>query len=188
MTPSRPPPRRASPSDGGLPDLDDRAAGLLLHPTSLPGPRGGGELGSAAHAFVDFAARAGARWWQMLPVGPTGYGNSPYQSPSGHAGNPALVDLGALAAEGWLGDADLAPLARLAPRRVSFGRLIPLKQALLARAAAAFLKDADGEKRGEFERFCAESASWLEDYAAFMALKDAHGGRAWTEWSGSKSA
>jgi 4-alpha-glucanotransferase len=166
------------------PVLDTRQSGILLHPTSLPGPHGIGDLGPAAYRFVDFLAASGQRLWQVLPLGPTGYGNSPYQSPSGQAGNAALVDLGALAAEGWLSEAELAPLTRLPTRRIAFGRLLPLKHQLLARAARAFFKGGSGEQRAAFEGFAGEAQGWLEDYATFMALKEAHGGAAWTEWSG----
>ncbi|HEY3285942.1 MAG TPA: glycogen debranching protein GlgX [Gemmatimonadaceae bacterium] len=140
-----------------------RSAGILLHPTSLPGPHGIGDLGPAAHRFVDVLADAGMTLWQVLPLGPTGYGDSPYQCFSAFAGNPLLVHV---AGEG--GD--------FPAHSVDFGRVIAHKQALLRAATAAMTPD-DG-----YRAFCAEQAWWLEDYALFMALKHAHGGSAWTSW------
>jgi 4-alpha-glucanotransferase len=161
--------------------LERRASGILLHPTALPSACGIGDLGDAARSFVDFLAAAGQRVWQVLPLGPTGGGASPYQSPSSHAGNPMLVDLEALAAEGWLARSELAPLGELPKDRVDFERLVPLKSRLLEKAAAAFLR-AGGDRREEFQRFRRQSQGWLDAYAEFMALKDAHGGASWTEW------
>jgi 4-alpha-glucanotransferase len=162
--------------------LDRRASGLLLHPTALPSPHGIGDLGPAARDFVDFLAAAGQTVWQVLPLGPTGGGASPYQSPSSHAGNPMLIDLEALAAEGWLARGELEPLRSLPRTHVDFERLQPIKSHLLEKAAAAFLR-AGGEHREEFERFSRQSQPWLEPYAEFMALKDAHGGAGWTDWT-----
>ncbi len=140
-----------------------RSAGILLHPTSLPGPNGIGEIGPEAHRFLDFLAESGLRIWQMLPVGPTGYGNSPYQCFSAFAGNPLLIHV-----PGEPGD--------FPAHSVDFVRVIPHKQALLRQATAGFAPD-DG-----YLAFVAEQDSWLEDYALFMALKQAHGGVAWTQW------
>ncbi|HVR72256.1 MAG TPA: 4-alpha-glucanotransferase [Vicinamibacteria bacterium] len=165
--------------------LERRASGILLHPTALPSPYGIGDLGSAARGFVDFLAAAGQKVWQVLPLGPAGSGASPYQSPSSQAGNPLLVDLEALAAEGWLARSELAPLRELPRDHVDFARLTALKSGLLERAAAAFLR-AGGDRREEFERFRRASQHWLDAYADFMALKDAHGGASWTEWRGER--
>ena len=142
-----------------------RSAGILLHPTSLPGPNGIGELGVEAHRFLDFLADAGMRIWQMLPLGPTGYGDSPYQSFSAFAGNPLLIEA-----------TDAAPRA-FPQHAVQFEDVIPHKRGLLGRAVAAFQPDES------YSAFLAENAHWLEDYALFMALKEAHGGVAWTEWN-----
>ncbi len=161
--------------------LERRASGILLHPTALPSADGIGDLGIAARSFVDFLAAAGQKVWQVLPLGPTGGGASPYQSPSSHAGNPMLLDLEALAAGGWLARSELAPLRELPKERVDFDRLVPLKSRLLEKAAAAFLR-AGGDRREEFQRFRRQSQHWLDAYADFMALKDAHGGASWTEW------
>ncbi len=140
-----------------------RSAGILLHPTSLPGPNGIGEIGPEAHRFLDFLAESGLRIWQMLPVGPTGYGNSPYQCFSAFAGNPLLIHV-----PGAQGD--------FPAHTVDFGRVIPHKQALLRQVTAGFAPD------DRYRAFVAEQGWWLEDYALFMALKHAHGGRPWTEW------
>jgi 4-alpha-glucanotransferase len=165
--------------------LARRARGILLHPGSLPGTQGGGTLGRAAREFADFLAAAGQRLWQVLPLVPTGLGDSPYQSPSSLAGNPALVDLEDLAAGGLLGRSDLSPLERLPRGHVDYAALLPLKAVLLARAARAFLS-APGAERQALERFRAEEADWLEPHARFMALKDAHGGAPWTDWTRSE--
>jgi 4-alpha-glucanotransferase len=161
--------------------LERRASGILLHPTALPSAHGIGDLGAAAREFVDFLASAGQRIWQVLPLGPTGGGASPYQSPSSHAGNPMLIDPVALAEEGWLARSDLAPLRQLPRDHVAFERLEPIKSLLLEKAAVAFLR-AGGDRREEFERFRRHSQHWLDAYAEFMALKDAHGGASWTGW------
>jgi 4-alpha-glucanotransferase len=163
------------------PALDRRASGLLLHPTALPSAHGIGDLGASARAFVDFLAAARQRVWQVLPLGPPGGGASPYQSPSSQAGNPLLIDVEDLVAEGWLSRADLAPLRDLPRDHVDFGRLVPLKAGLLEKAAAAFLR-AGADRRDAFERFRHQARQWLDGYAEFMALKDAHGGKSWTEW------
>ena len=162
--------------------LDRRASGILLHPTALPSPFGIGDVGAASRRFVDFLVAAGQSVWQVLPLGPTGMGASPYQSPSSHAGNPMLVDLEALAEEGWIGRGDLAPLRELPADRVDYERLGSLKTRVLENAAAAFLR-AGGDRREEFERFRRQAQHWLVPYAEFMARKDAHEGAEWTGWS-----
>lgn len=143
-----------------------RSAGILLHPTSLPGPGGIGTLGPEAHRFAAILADMGVGLWQVLPLGPTGHGNSPYQCFSAFAGNPLLIhveDAGA-GGEPWHDD------------RVDFGRLIPHKQALLRQHTGALRGD------DEYRAFVERHAGWLEDYALFMALKDAHDGGGWTAW------
>jgi 4-alpha-glucanotransferase len=140
-----------------------RSAGILLHFTSLPGPNGIGELGPDAHRFLDFLAESGLTIWQVLPIGPTGYGNSPYQCFSAFAGNPLLVHV-----PNTHGD--------FPAHAVDFPRVIPHKQGVLRAATAAFLPD-DG-----YRAFAAAQGWWLEDYALFMALKAEHGGVAWTDW------
>src|SRR5690606_24604188 len=155
-----------------------RAAGVLLHPTSLPGPHGVGELGPEAVRWLDLLAAAGQRVWQVLPLGPTGYGDSPYQSFSAFAGNPYLIDVGALAAAGLVADAELDPLRALPSRRVDFGGLYALKLPLLRRAADAFLA-AGGESEPAFRAFREREAAWLEDFALFMRSEERRVGKEW---------
>ena len=153
-----------------------RSAGILLHPTSLPGPFGIGDLGPEARRFVDFLADAGIRIWQVLPLGPTGYGDSPYQSLSAFAGNPLLISPETLAEEGLLNRSDVESPSDFPVHTVEFERVIPYKQALLRKAFEQFRGDA------EFDRFC-ESNAWLDSWCRFSALKNANGSVAWTEWN-----
>jgi 4-alpha-glucanotransferase len=158
-----------------------RGAGVLLHPTSLPGPHGIGDLGPAARDWVDALARARQQWWQMLPLSPTGFADSPYQCLSTFAGNPNLISPDELVRDGLLRRRDVA--GRLfETRRVDFGSALLFKASLLARAWESFKRGAARRLRREFEEFCAEERSWLRDFALFMALKDAHGGASWFEW------
>jgi 4-alpha-glucanotransferase len=165
-----------------------RAGGILLHPTSLPGPYGIGDLGPHAHAFIDWLADSGCGLWQVLPLGPTGYGNSPYQCHSVFAGNPNLISPDLLVRDGYLTDADVrravVPLAAETGRRdrVDYGRIIPLKRGLLTRAYERFREGAGGAQRAAFDDFRAENAAWLDDYSIYMALKQKHGGRSWLDW------
>jgi 4-alpha-glucanotransferase len=159
-----------------------RASGVLLHPTSLPGPWGLGELGPQAAAFVHDLAAMRQRYWQVLPLGPTGYGDSPYQSFSSYAGNPLLISFDALLAEGLLLPAELENFPALPEGRADFGALIPARLAVLRSVTRAFAQRASAALRAEFSAFCARHAGWLEDYALFMALKAAHGGGPWTDW------
>ena len=140
-----------------------RSAGILLHPTSLPGPNGIGELGSDALRFLDFLSATGVTLWQVLPLGPTGYGDSPYQCFSAFAGNPLLIAIP--------GDGRAFPA-----HTVDFESVIPHKRALIDKAIAEWVPDAG------FDAFVAAHASWLEDYSLFMALKEAHAGVAWPDW------
>ncbi|HTQ56671.1 MAG TPA: 4-alpha-glucanotransferase [Bryobacteraceae bacterium] len=154
-----------------------RASGILLHPTSLPGPFGIGDLGPAAYRFADFLASAGQRIWQVLPLGPTGYGDSPYQLFSAFAGNPLLISLEQLAADGLLTAAELARAPDFPVDTVDYGRVIRFKFELLRAAHARFGGGAD------FDVFQRENAVWLGDYALFMALKAAHGEESiWSRW------
>ena len=159
-----------------------RTCGLLLHPTSLPGPHGVGDLGAAAHGFVDFLAAAGQRMWQVLPLGPTGYGDSPYQCFSAFAGNPLLVALDPLLEEGLLEAGDLDGAPRFPDREADFAGALAFKLPRLDRAFDRLRADADGSRRGRFEAFCRDHARWLDDFALFAAVKAAHGGVAWTDW------
>ncbi len=159
-----------------------RASGVLLHPTSLPGPYGIGDLGPAAFAFVDFLAEAGCRLWQVLPLGPTGYGDSPYQCFSAFAGNPLLISPQALLAADLLTADDLRHPPSFPPDRVAYGEVIPWKQALLAKAWERFTARENHPLQPAFDRFIQENAHWLDDFALFMALKAAHNGAPWTDW------
>ncbi len=157
-----------------------RRSGILLHPTSLPGRYGIGDLGQAAYRFVDFLKECGQSLWQMLPLGPPGYGNSPYQCFSSMAGNPLLISLESLAREGWIDPLALKEAPQLPDEYVDFGALVPFKWQQLRVAALAFFQKADRGKKEEFETFCARHRNWLEKYAEFMALKDANGWLPWT--------
>lgn len=152
-----------------------RKSGVLMHLSSLPGPGGIGTMGRPAREFVDFLAQAGQSYWQMLPIGPTGYGNSPYQSPSTFAGNPFFIDLDALAKQGLL---DMRGEWGENTGRVDYAALWPKERQMLEQAAERFLQ----RPPGDFSHFCARQAHWLKDYALFMAIKDAYGGAAWFDW------
>ena len=159
-----------------------RASGILLHPTSLPGQFGIGDLGDEAFAFIDFLAASGQSLWQVLPLGPTGYGDSPYQCFSAFAGNTLLISPANLAKDGLLSNEDLTNVPRFQPSRVDFGRVIDYKRTLLEKAFANFQRSPAESLRAEFNHFREASKWWLEDYALFRALKEAHGGAAWTSW------
>ncbi len=159
-----------------------RRAGVLLHPTSFPGPHGIGELGAHGRHFLDWMEQAGQTLWQVMPLGPTGYGDSPYQCFSAFAGNPMLIDLDSFVQAGLLAEDDLDSLRRLPEEAVEYGAVIPLKSGLLFQAFMAYQRDADGEEKSRFEAFCQRFAGWLEDDALFMTLKHFRDGRNWTEW------
>lgn len=170
--------------------LIHRAGGILLHPTSLPGPYGVGDLGPKAHEFVDWLAEAGCRLWQILPLGPTGYGNSPYQCLSAFAGNPSLISLDFLLRDGLLAESDLSVNPRhavdAAPESgVDYGRTVNWKQGVLRRGFQHFQEEEPRELREELALFRAENAEWLDDYALFMALKEFQGGVSWLDWPAS---
>ena len=157
--------------------LDRRRSGVLLHPTSLPSRFGIGDLGPAAYAFLDYLASARQTLWQVLPLGPTGFGDSPYSSPSAFAGNPLLIALDPLFADGFLREDDLADLQGLSADHVDFPRLVPLKRAALEQSFQ------NGRERleGAVHEFRERHREWLEDYALFAALKDEHE-CAWVDW------
>jgi 4-alpha-glucanotransferase len=159
-----------------------RRSGVLLHPTSLPGRYGIGDLGDEAYEFVDFLAAAGQTYWQILPLSPTGYGDSPYQGLSAFAGNPMLISPRVLVEAGHLSAADLEDLPFFPDDKVDFGPVIYHKTGLLRRAFANFRAGAPAAQREAFARFCQEQASWLDDFVLFMALKEAHDLRPWDEW------
>ncbi|HEU4389505.1 MAG TPA: 4-alpha-glucanotransferase [Blastocatellia bacterium] len=157
-----------------------RSSGILLHPTSLPGRFGIGDLGAQALAFADFLQASGQSLWQVLPLTPTGYGDSPYQSFSAFAGNTLLISPDLLVAEGLLSEREIKEEDHFEDSRVDFGKVIPFKRALLARAYESFSRSKTSKT--EFLKFCHRQSAWLDDYSLFRALKDAHGGIAWNEW------
>jgi 4-alpha-glucanotransferase len=176
----------AEPSEPLFNWLSKRGAGVLLHPTSLPGQQGIGVLDGAARRFLDLLVAAGCKYWQICPLGPTGYGDSPYQCFSAFAGNPYLIDLQALVEAGWLTADEIAPLAALPAHTVDFGALYRLKWPLLRTAYDRHRRAGSPDLEDEsFADFKARQASWLDDYAWFRALKDHHGGRPWWEWPAS---
>jgi len=159
-----------------------RRSGVLMHPTSLPGRYGIGDLGDDAIQFVDFLVSAGQSYWQVLPLSPTGYGDSPYQGLSAFAGNPMLISPQRLLEAGHLRREDLDALPHFPKDKVDFGAVIYHKTRLLDRAFANFQAYAPQSQRQVFDRFCQEQAGWLDEYALFMALKVAHDLRPWHEW------
>jgi 4-alpha-glucanotransferase len=183
----------------------ERASGILLHPTSLPSPHGIGDFGPGSYHWVDWLVDAGCKLWQILPLGPTGYGDSPYQSFSAFAGNPLLVSLELLLEEGLLQPDDLSDIPDFNAQRVDFGMLIPWKMGLLEHAFSVFLQivgksnfnglsEINEENLGmihserifslksEFDSFCKDNKSWLDDFSLFMAVKEAQGGGSWDAW------
>ncbi len=153
--------------------LTDRSAGVLLHPTSFDSLYGIGDLGPAAGRWIEWLQATGCKYWQVLPLGPTGYGDSPYQCFSSFAGNPMLISPEALAAEGWLDRAMLEPQP-VGP--IDFSELIGRKLELLDAAAAGF------EPSDELATFFEEESHWLDDFALFMAIKEEQGGGPWISW------
>ena len=162
-----------------------RSSGILLHPTSLPGPFGIGDLGPAAYAFADYLVTSGQSLWQMLPLGPTGYGDSPYACYSAFAGNTLLISPEQLVAEGLLFTSDFPKEVSTPAEPVNFERVHQIKDQLLRKAYQNYKQPSDqGDHslRDAFEQFILHSARWLDDYALFRVLKDVHGGVAWNEW------
>lgn len=159
-----------------------RRSGILLHITSLPGKYGVGSLDSAAYAWVDFLSSTRQTLWQVLPLGPTGYGDSPYQSFSTFAGNPYMISLDALVEDGLLDATTLASAPKLSDETVDYGALYNWKLPLLRGVAADFYSRASAELQREFHDFALNQKRWLDDYALFMAIKDAQDGKAWIEW------
>jgi len=160
----------------------ERASGILLHPTSLPGPYGIGDIGPQAFHWLDFLAQAGCRLWQILPLGPTGYGDSPYQCFSAMAGNPYLISPEALVADGMLKPGDLDDRPAFPAGEVDYDLVIPWKLELLDQAFQNFQKRAGTALQQEFIDFRDQQRAWLEDFALFMALKEAHDGAPWSRW------
>ena len=159
---------------------DYRASGLLLHVTSLPSPYGIGDLGRSAFQWIDSLHDAHQKWWQVLPLGPTGYGNSPYQSLSSFAGNPLMISPGVLIADGLLAASDCE--GHFASEKVDYDFVIPLKERLLETAWTNFNKGSRKDLRASYQEFCAKQVHWLEDYALFRALKARYGGVSYLKW------
>lgn len=155
-----------------------RSAGILLHPTSLPGKYGIGDLGSEAYRFVDFLEDGGQKLWQVFPLGPTGYGDSPYQCFSAFAGNPLLISPDNLRDEGLLDKDELNDSPLTDPNKVDFGTVIDFKKKILRKAYLKFRNDTTKD----FNKFCKKHSEWLNDFAIFMACKEAHNGKVWSEW------
>lgn len=162
--------------------MADRLSGILLHPTSLPGPHGIGDLGPEAFRWLDWLQASGCRLWQVLPLGPTGYADSPYQSFSAFAGNHLLISLELLVREGLLEEGDFGLVPSFPSDRVDYGNVITFREALLRKAAARHRAGAAGHLKRELQQFTEAHAGWLEDYCLFMALKAEHEGAPWTTW------
>ncbi len=159
-----------------------RSSGILLHPTSLPSPFGIGDLGEDAYTFIDFLHNANQKYWQILPLGPTGYGNSPYMCYSAIAGNPLLLSPIKLLEDGLLAPSDLENLPKFSSHKVNFPLAIETKTKLYHLAFEQFETAADKEQKSAFDNFCHSQIYWLDDYALFMAVREAHGDKSWHEW------
>ncbi|VAW42114.1 4-alpha-glucanotransferase (amylomaltase) [hydrothermal vent metagenome] len=169
-----------------------RAAGILLHPTSFPSRYGIGDFGDAAYQFVNFLVASKQSLWQVLPLGPTGYGDSPYQSFSAFAGNPLLISPDRLVQDGFLPetacpreDVGAATIPPFPQHEVDFGAVIPYKNKLLQQAHEHFLTHGTAVQQTDYQQFCSQNGRWLDDYALFMALKNhhvAHEGGVWNSW------
>ncbi len=155
-----------------------RASGILLHPTSLPGPYGVGDLGPSAEAFAEFLSNNGQTWWQMLPLGPPVFGSSPYQAHSSQAGNPILISPERMVSDGLLSPRDLPSRPISDPDQADFAAAADLKKDLCRKAYASFRSKSDML----FDRYCKRSERWLDDFALYMACKTEHGGSGWNDW------
>lgn len=160
----------------------ERFSGLLVHPTSFPSPYGIGDLGPGAYDFLDFLEETGQHLWQVLPLGPTGFGDSPYQGFSAFAGQPLIISPDKLMEMNLLTKEDVADLPQWDPRKVDYGPAIQYKTELLKKAWKAFAHTPDKTLLEEFELFCKREAYWLDDYTLFMSCKDHFEGRCWMEW------
>jgi len=159
-----------------------RASGILLHPTSLPGRYGIGDLGDAAYRWVDLLVASRQRLWQVLPLGPTGYADSPYACLSAFAGNPLLISLDKLRDAGDLSTSDLVDVPMFPGDEVDYGRVIAFKMPLLERAAKQFLANASSARQQAYKQFTHRNSDWLDDFALFVAVKEQHNLAMWSEW------
>lgn len=162
----------------------ERSAGILLHPISLPGRFGIGDLGPDAYRFVDFLNRSGQTLWQIFPLGPTGYGDSPYQCFSAFAGNPLLISPEILIEDRLLKEEDIGKIPQFNAHKIDYGLVINFKYELLQKAFDNFKKTRKSFEH-EYETFCKLNNYWLDDYSLFMAAKKYHGGKAWLQWESS---
>lgn len=162
--------------------MSERYSGILLHPTSLPSPYGIGDFGKGAYEFVDYLVEAGQKLWQTLPLGPTGFGDSPYQSFSAFAGQRLLISPQLLVQDGLLWVEDVQDVPDFPPRQVDYGWVLDYKNQLFEKAFNRFRNGAASDLVDQYEDFCKENEEWLPDYAFFMACKDLHQGRNWLEW------
>lgn len=164
--------------------LNKRGAGVLLHPTSFPGDQGIGTLDYSARAFIDFLAKSGMKYWQVCPLGPTGFGDSPYQTFSAFAGNPYLIDLKQLLELGLINEADMKPFRYMPGSRTDFGLLYETKWPVLKKAFTEFIRNRTSHKKlhKAFDKFLASESKWIDAFGLFMGLKDKCNGRSWLEW------
>lgn len=160
----------------------NRASGILLHPTSLPGPDGIGDLGPEAYRWIDFLHRSGCQLWQILPIGPTGYADSPYQCFSAFAGNPNLISAAVLFDQGLISKSDLSDRPHFPIESVDYGSVIQWKTTLLHRSFKRFLASENKSLYQEYDQFKINQQSWLNSYALFMAIKEEYGGGPWSDW------
>jgi len=159
-----------------------RSSGLILHPSSFPGPDGIGDLGPAAYRFINFLAETGCSLWQVLPLGPTGYGDSPYQCFSAFAGNPYLVSPALLLESGLLARPELADRPVFPDHKVNYGPVIQWKVNIFQKAYTHFRQSAPASIKTAFKNFQETEAFWLPDFALFMAIKQSQGGVSWGNW------
>jgi 4-alpha-glucanotransferase len=159
-----------------------RSSGILVHPTSLPGPFGSGDFGESAYHFVDWLAVAGQKLWQMLPLCPVGMGNSPYMGLSAFAGYPLLIDLRELVERGWLQSQDIDNPPAFPRLRIDYDAVTSYRMERLRRASTAFFANPAAADAAAFTAFCSEQKAWLDDYALFMALMDKNKGKEWCDW------
>jgi 4-alpha-glucanotransferase len=162
--------------------LTNRGSGILLHPTSLPGPFGAGDFGTDAYKFVDWLVSAGQTYWQILPLGEVDQGNSPYMSMSAFAGNILLIDIAELSGHGWLSSDDLVPHPGFQPGRVDFTLVRPFRVERLRRAANNFFASDHNDMHRDYVEFCTAENEWLEDYALFMTIAHRESWREWSRW------
>ncbi|MCX6285988.1 MAG: 4-alpha-glucanotransferase [Bacteroidetes bacterium] len=162
--------------------MNERASGILLHPTSLPGKYGIGTLGKAASNFIDFLSKAKQQYWQILPLGPTGFGDSPYQCYSAHAGNPDLIDLDLLVSNHLLAHEDLASMPHFEDGAVNYEKVQKARLPLLFKAFHVFTANASDLEKLAYRNFLKSHSAWLNDYALFRAIKEDSGNKPWYKW------